>query len=212
MRKDHAANTELGRLGENISREWSSDPHPHKLLNALQLIKSDVPAGVEMLSKLAENGSSLAMMYLGDAYMKGKYGMRKDDDLGEYWLRRSAAGGSIEGAYILAWHLLRSGRTDEALAEYRRLSDLGYSPAQFVLGWQYYKGPAVQRDLPNAMYYLELADKSGHLHAGHWICHILMREHMGPLAWLRGLFKKMRLTIPFVRTMVSYPNSDRLRT
>jgi TPR repeat protein len=200
------------RLGENLSREWNADPHAPELWDSLQLIKSEPAAGLQMLSQLAEDGSSLAMMYLGEVYLHGRYDIGRDERLGEYWLRRSAEGGSLEGAFGLAWHLLNSGKSSEAFAEYRRLSELKYSPAQFALGWQYCSGIVVERDLVKALAYFRLAEEQGHLQAANQICRILMRPEMGPVSWLRGLIKKIALAIPFIKLAVNYPSSDRLRT
>lgn len=199
-------------LGENIAREWSEEAQAREVWEALQSVKADPPTGLEMLENLAQNDSRLAKMYLGDIYLKGRPGIPSNRDAGEYWLRRSAEEGSIEGAYGLAWHLLNSGRVDAALAEYQRLADLRYSPALFVLGWQYYKGNVVEKDIEKSLAYWELAEKEGHLHASRWICRVLMRDYGGALPWLRGFGKKIALTIPFVRTAASYPSSDRLRT
>lgn len=199
------------KLGENIAREWSEEPHAPELWDALQLVKSDPAAGIEALEHLAENGSSLAMMYLGDIYLKGKHSVPKSGDLGEAWLKRSARRGSIEGAYGLAWHLRSSDRPSAALAEYERLADLKYPPALFALGREYYKGELVERDLDKALFYFRLAEQQGHLYAAHQISHILMRENMSPFSWLHGVAKWIAMIIPFVRTNVNYPTSDRLR-
>lgn len=200
------------KLGENLTREWSEEPRAAELWDALKLIESQSWAGIELLEQFAESGSSLAMMYLGDVYLNARYGVCEDRDLGEYWLRRSADAGSIEGAYELAWHFLNSGKSDAALAEYLRLADLKYSPALFVLGWQYYKGTLVERNVEKALDYFRLAEQKGHLHAAHWSSHILMRKQMGPVSWMRGVAKRIALIIPFVRTWVNYPKSDLLRT
>ncbi|MEO6388811.1 MAG: tetratricopeptide repeat protein [Croceibacterium sp.] len=199
------------KLGENIAREWSEDAQATELRDALQIVATDAPSGLKMLEKLAANGSSLAKVYLGNIHLRGKHGVPEDGELGESWLRRSAEEGSIEGAYGLASCLLCSGRTDAAITKYQRLADLKYSPALFVLGWQYYRGEGVETNLEKSLFYFKLAEAEGHFHAAHWISHIYMRSNMGLLAWLRGLTKKIVLTIPFVRATVSYPSSDRLR-
>src|SRR5690348_6064851 len=112
-------------LGENLSREWDEDPRSAELWDALELAKSDTDPSVEALTRLAEDGSPLAMMYLGSAYVAGKYGLQKDRDVGEYWLVRSAAAGSIEAAHRLAVELLETGNPGEGMAEFRRLAEMG---------------------------------------------------------------------------------------
>ena len=199
------------KLGENISREWSEDIQAPELWDALQRVKSEAPAGLRSLERIAYEGSSLAQMYLGHMHIGGRHHLPEDVERGEYWLRRSAEGGSIEGAYLLAGYLLRSGRHDEAISRYKRLADLEYSPAMFVLGWQYHQGEAIEKNMDRAIFYFKQAEEKGHFFAAQWLSHIFMRSGMGPLTWLRGATKRIALTIPFVCAMVRYPNSDRLR-
>ena len=199
------------KLGENIAREWSEEPRGQELWEALQLIKSDPPAGLEKLTELAESGSTLAMGYLGNKYQRGRHGVPKDNDLCEYWLRRAATEGSIEGGYILAWHLVESDRTDAAIEEFQRLADRDYSPALYSLGRLYSGRYGVERDLKKALSYFSSAEEKGHLYASHQISQILMRESTNPLSWLRGLSKWMVKMIPYIKTSAEYPKSDRLR-
>nr|WP_166181108.1 SEL1-like repeat protein [Altererythrobacter segetis] len=196
-------------LGENLSREWDEDPRSPELWDALKLAKSCAEGSPEKLIQLAENGSPLAMMYLGSAYIVGKYGLHPDHDTGEYWLMRSAAAGSIEGAHRLAVHSIKAGNPSKGLAEFRRLADLGYSPALAALALEYDKGRFVDRDVNEALRYYRLAEKRGHLLASNQICFILMRWEMGPLSWARGLLKRMKLLIPFTVAYSKYPRSDR---
>ncbi|GAA4780862.1 hypothetical protein GCM10023219_31220 [Stakelama sediminis] len=200
------------KLGENIAREWDEEPRAPELWDALQQLKSDPMAGLDAMLYLAEAGSRLAMVYLGDIYLNAKHGVPKDVQRAELWLRRGAAEGSIEAGLGLAWLLLTSGRTDDALTEYQRIADLHHSPALFALGWQYYKGKDVAHDIQKALYYFERAKAEGHLHAANCICCIRMRPGIGLASWLRGMAGKIALTPRLMRTMFRYPNSDTLRS
>lgn len=140
-------------LGENIAREWAKEARATELWDALQLSKSDPSAGVAILRELAEGRSPLAMMYLGSAYARGKYGLTADPQLAEHWLQRSAEAGSLEGAYGLVWHLTRTGRTDAAIQQYERLGERGYPAAFYALGALFYNGKLVERDLARAYGY-----------------------------------------------------------
>jgi TPR repeat protein len=199
------------KLGENIAREWGGESQAPELWDALQLVKTAPPAGIEMLEQLANNGSCLAKVYLGDILIKGKHGVPEDRAAGESWLKRSADEGSVEGAYGLAWHFLNSGHTDAALTEYDRLADLGYPPALYALGALYYKGRVVERDLPKALHYFLRGEAVGHFYAANWAYRILMRGELGLRARFRGLAKMFVMFGPFLRTVLNYPNSDRLR-
>lgn len=199
------------KLGENIAREWVEDVRRSELWGALQLIKSDPVAGSESLRGLAEGGSSLAMVYLGSFYRSGKYGLPLDPELAEYWLRRSAAKGSVEGAYGHAYHLLKTGRASLAFEEFERLGDRGYAPAFHAIGAQLYKGEFVERDLARALQYFLRAESMGHLVATIWASRLLLRGQMGLRGRLRGLTRLARSFGPLAKTIGDYPNSDRLR-
>ncbi|MBC2667025.1 sel1 repeat family protein [Novosphingobium flavum] len=199
------------KLGENIAREWSEEPQAPALWKALQLVKCDPHTGIEALELLASDGSCLAKMYLGNMYLSGKHGVRQNLDVGEYWLRRSAEEGSIEGAYGLAWHLLNIGQTDAALAEYDRLSDLGYPPALYILGVHFYNGEIVERNLSKALQYFLRGEAKGHFFAAKWACRLQIRGEMGLCARFLSLAKMLALTPSFLRTVLTYPNSERLR-
>lgn len=199
------------KLGENIAREWSEEPRAPELWDALQLVKSDPAAGIEKLEQLANIGSCLAKMYLGDIRLNGKHGVPEDRAAGEYWLRRSTEEGSIEGGYGLAWHLINAEQTDAGLKVYERLAELGYPPALYALGVYYYRGEVVERSVAKALNYFLRGEAMGHFYAAKWACHILIRGEMGACARFRGFAKMLFLFLPFLRTVVNYPNSDRLR-
>lgn len=198
-------------LGENIAREWSDEPDAPGLWDALQVVKSDPSAGIATLECLANNRSRLAKVYLGDIHLKGKYGVPEDREAGEFWLGRSAQEGSTEGAFLLAWHLLKSGRHEVALAEFRRLADLGYSPASFAVGLLYYRREVVEHNRPLALRYFRQGEAQGHFYASNWACRIKIRGDLGLRERIAGAVKIIALLVPFLRTVWSHPNSDRLR-
>lgn len=199
------------KLSENHTREWNDDPNAPELWDALKLIKSHSSEGIAALTQLAEAGSGLAMMYLGDVYLRGKYGAPQDLDIGEHWLKRSAEMGSIEGAYGFAWYLRNSGKYDAAIAEYERLSDLKFSPASLALGLMYYRGLETEMDIDKALVYFRKSEKEGNLLAAKQISSIAMQFRMGPVSWCRGILKKIILFFPFIILATNFPNSDRLR-
>ncbi|MDB5581007.1 MAG: hypothetical protein JWR80_6183 [Bradyrhizobium sp.] len=197
--------------GENLTREWSEDPWAREIWHALQLIKADPPSGLAALEELAEAGSPLSMMHLGYIYLAGQFGVGKDLRLAEIWLRRSSNAGSVEGKFFLAKLLHIDGRPTEALSLYDQLASIGFAPATYNLGLQYYLGEVVKKDINKSLLYFEQADAAGHLHSRHWASHILMKDKQALSSWMRGLLKRLKLFIPMITTMRSYPASDRLR-
>lgn len=195
---------------ENLAREWGTDHQAPEIWDALQLMKVDAQSGLRDLMELAEGGSAISAMYLGHFYMTGQHGVDIDNDLGERWLRRSADMGSIEGGFRLAKYMQARDRDDEAMVLYRALSNNNYMPANFVLGVEYYLGEAVDKNAEISLEFFKKADAAGHLHAGHWVSYILMKDG-GVALWLRGVLKRLALFLPMMYYSVQYPNSDRLR-
>lgn len=195
---------------ENLAREWKEDGQAPDVWDALQLMEVDPQLGLGNLQVLAEGGSSIGAMYLGHIYMTGQYGVNIDRDLGEDWLQRSANMGSIEGCFRLAKYMHADGRDSDAVVLYKQMSDRGYMPANFILGVEYSLGEAVEKDAELSFYFFRKADAAGHLHARHWVSHILMKDG-SVLSWFRGILKKIVLFIPMMYYSIKYPNSDRLR-
>lgn len=196
-------------LGENIQREWDSEPLSGELWEALDAKKSNPATGLAMLTDLASGGSALAMMYLGHAYVT------ENDQasliLGEEWLKRSANAGSIEGHLQLAIHYQRQERWADAEAELRALAAQDYSPAMYALGHLLYAGHSGQKSVPEAIRYLKLARAAGHLPAMGLLSWIYRKEKFG----LRGRVIShwhCAAKIPSaIWYLWNYPNSDRLR-
>lgn len=195
-------------LGENISREWSKDINKCELFYALQIIKSDPQGGLDALKKLAEDGSSLSMMYLGDAYRGHREGIPKDQGAVEYWMERGAKAGSIEAAYIFADCLLKSGRELEAIAEYENLSKKDFSPAFYVLGHTLFYGRGeVHIDKEKAIEYLNNGKNLGHLYCRRMLALIMIFSKN----FFRGIFEMARTIPEKSRLKKESPGTDRLR-
>jgi hypothetical protein len=60
----------MAKLGENMQREWDEDHRAVEVWHVLQARKRDRDEGNAKLKDLAENGSALAMMYLGHDCVK----------------------------------------------------------------------------------------------------------------------------------------------
>jgi TPR repeat protein len=199
------------RIGENISREWDEEHCAPELWDALRQIKAEPHSGLLMLEALANDGSPLAMTYLGSIYMTGEHGLLKDHQLGERWLRRSAEAGSIEGRFGLAHYLSERQQRSDALVEYQRLAEMGYSPAIFVLGSSYWSGSIVGKDAQRAVRYFEDAARRGHIYAAVMNCYIEIRYGDGLWCRFRAIVNWSRMLGVGWTLKLRYPSSDRLR-
>ena len=199
------------RLGENIANEWDNEQFSSELWDALQLCERDALAGSQDLERLSRQGSALSMMFLGHALMTGRYGLEHKLNEGEYWLKESIKRGSIEARYVLAKELQANDRGREAVEQFEQLVRLGYAPAMYILGWKYYIGEFVEKDLEKAYDYFSIAHASGHLFGTLWVARILSRHCKGPLSKVRSVLIRARHIFTFVYLFANYPESDRLR-
>jgi len=200
------------RLGENLDREWAEDANADELWDAVNILDASPSIGKNQLEQLAQRGSAVAMMHLGDALIYGRCGIAANLKEGENWLLRSAEGGSVEGRFRLANFYVRQKRDREALSHWIKLADWGYSPAIFYLGYCHYHGLlGLEVNLEQAIRHWRLAHQSGHFHAGIWLAQTYETDRSGLLKRIAGFWIRLKLFIPFVWYWLRYPTSDRLR-
>lgn len=197
------------RMGENIQREWDNEPLARELWEALRVRKEDRLKGAALLTELASQGSTLAMMYLGDLYIRGSN--REEIEEGEKWLIRSADGGSIEGRYQLARHYCEERSWNEARAELQALAVAGYSPAMYALAQLLHRGDFGYKAVQDAIEYLRSAIAAGHLPSIALLSKIYRKEKFGLRVRMAAHWLCVTRIPALLKCTLSYPNSDRIR-
>ncbi|WP_338445675.1 tetratricopeptide repeat protein [Pelagerythrobacter marensis] len=200
------------RCGENLTREWKDERLAGQVWDALSLADSDAEAGLEKLTDLADQNSALSAYYLGDAFLFGRYGIPKNYDKAEQWLRKSASLGSVEGRFLLAQFLQGSDKPKRAIEHYEILANKKFSPATYSLAIQYLKGNLLKKDLNKAKHYFEMARQQGHLHSWHWLSFLQRTYGENVICRTKGLINLVLMSVPFIYYRVFRPESDRLRT
>jgi TPR repeat protein len=109
----------------------------------------------------ATTGNAQSQLYLGWAYVEGKI-VDKDDQEGSKWLELAANNGSLEAKFRLAL-LLLSQRNSEAINILIGLNSQGFFPAAYELGYCYYMGSCVDRNVEKAKDLWEKASIEGHV-------------------------------------------------
>ncbi|WP_428685234.1 tetratricopeptide repeat protein [Sphingopyxis sp.] len=196
-------------LGENLQREWDQEPQAPDLWEALKLIDEDRASGISKLTELSATGSALAMMYMGEILSREEG--ESSSDVAERWLLRSAEAGSIEGRFQLATHYERVRAGQRAIEEHKKLAEVGYAPAMYLLGSIFYSGTLVDRDIHKAVKFFEQAKNAGHLPAMGYLSWIYRSESFGWKSKLRAHWNCL-VKIPAVIWFVArHPHSDRMR-
>jgi TPR repeat protein len=197
------------RLSENLEREWDRERSALELWDAVHELDKDRASGVSTLERLAEEGSPLAMVYLGNAFWPEDGETTKD--LAEHWLRRAAEAGSLEGRYQLAKLFEWLGDGPRAVAEHRQSAQEGYGPSMYLLGRIFYAGRLVAQDIPQAVSYLERAKRVGHLPTLGLLAYIYRKEAFGLQRFVTAqcdCIAKFPIVIWYA---FRHPSSDRMR-
>jgi TPR repeat protein len=198
------------RQSENLAREWSEDPDAPEIWDALQHAISGKPRGLDELVSFAENGSTLAMIYVASAYLDGKYTALSDKGAGEYWLSKATAGGSVEAAYRQGARQLKANRVQDAIKTFESIEGK-YPPAGYALGLLFFEGKSQPRDIGRAKYHAVRSMKLGHLLAKDLVGRIAMIDKRSWHEWLKGL--RIRISTFFEVARVARQNleSDRIK-
>lgn len=197
-------------LGEQLALEWQQDPASQVVWEAMHAIESGKIEGKEELVKLGEMGSNVAKIYLGKYYLHGYYCFEKDVDAGLRWLESASQQGSVEAKFGLAQQRHYLGQICEAKRLYQELSEVNYSPAQYRLANILLQEPGEQSK-SEALKLLRKAETNGHMHAANKIANLYLQLIFGPTKWPVGLFKKICILAPFLKTGTQDPLSNKFR-
>lgn len=121
--------------------------------------------------------------------------------------------GSFEAGFHLGHMYMAIGSFAEGLETYTRLSDMGYAPAMYRLGYEYGYGDPSIRNVEKGEESWKRGARHGHFFAAYGIGNLLLRRRTirGFVeGWIRKL-ASLRLMPSFVSFRLTYPNSDRLR-
>ena len=107
-----------------------------------------------------------AMMRLVQRYLYGAEGVKRDDEKGLFWLKKTADlenPWSLHNLAVLYSNGTRLIEKDEAKAVsiYRKAALRGYAASQNNLGWHYYKGTGTPKNLQEAIYWITRSVEQG---------------------------------------------------
>lgn len=127
--------------------------------------KDNLPKYIRQMEEAAEAGSVYAMTYFGDAYYEGRYGLTKDLAKAVRWWKQAAAKGFPTAQYYMSYEY-RVGETGETDYGLSLMFALSASEHQFPrafrsIGFQYYYGEFVEKDLEKAKENFEKAVELG---------------------------------------------------
>ena len=166
---------------------WSDEPDLPRLRLAYLLLTTEPARGIAELTILADMGSFMSMIYLGDAY---SFGQNATKNLGEAekWYVRAISSGQPRAQYSLGRFYLELGRDVEARQAFIAGAASDYVPAIDFLGRMYAYGKGGEKNLEKAEELLKYAYKKGSLIAKGALGRVLIRSYFRPLRIIRGIW------------------------
>ncbi len=146
---------------------------------------SNPSAALKEMEGLAQRGSRLAMAYIADALLIGRF-YRQDLEKAEIWYRAVAEWGLARGIHGLGMVFREKGDFGSAAEEFGRAVSMNYGPSFNMLGLQYYRGDGVEMDLDKARDLFERGMKIGHFHSKRRLSWMLRGGKYGVLQTARG--------------------------
>jgi len=140
-------------------------------VSRLKFKVSDGSEKTEPLRPKADKGEAKAQFDLGFLHLYGDFyaHLNADQDLGMFWIRKSAAQGYAQAQDLMGCLLHRGGILAQDKAEavkwFRKAADQGDAYAQSNLGYCYYKGEGVAKDSVEAVRWFRLAAAAGEVKA-----------------------------------------------
>lgn len=200
----------MTKYQENIDREWSDEPFPQELFDAIKLQEHSPLEAISVFKELSEHGSILSLLYLGDAYANGR-GVESDVEIGLDYYERAGNFGSIEARHRIAYRKWCQDKHNETINILEDLSDLGFSPASYFMGLFYMSGNYINKDVTRSMEYFKSAERKGHLLAQRIVSIRLRSGEFGFFGRIMGYLKLVKLLPVFLYISLKKPDSDRVR-
>lgn len=181
---------------------------------ALAISKADATKGFRELRGLAERGLTQAMLYLGEAYHKGK-GARVDYAWAEQWYERAYQGGGCttkaHAAYGLGWLYRETGDPVRAYEAYQCGADYGNASCFRMLAAMRQQGLGCKQDINTARALLEKGADTGNVFASADLARLLISGHWGWRSRIAGFLLYWRTRWSAFSIALRNPKESRLR-
>src|ERR1700759_562646 len=112
-------------MKNEVTSAQYSEPDASALQRAYKLWRREPEKALDELRRLAERGSRMSMLYLGETFAKGR-GAFVDLGEAENWYRQAAELGSLFAYYSLGRMYLNEGRNDDAREAIQYAANMRY--------------------------------------------------------------------------------------
>jgi TPR repeat protein len=193
------------------SDEFQGEPDLAALSAAHELLKKEPERALPILAKVADEGSLLSMIYLGDAYRKG-IGVSVDIAEAKKWLRRATDAGSRVAPHQLGLVHLDLKEYQQAEEMFRLGASWHYLPSLYRLGVMFADGVGTTPQPVLAREFFESASSRGHVFAKRRLASMLLRGSGGSVNIPRGVWLFVSGFIDAITGAVSDPVGQPMRS
>lgn len=148
-------------MGSVQQKAESGDKHAQYQLALLHRSYGHFPEALEWLQKAAAQDYPLAQNELGNIYLEGRVGEKKDSNQAFAWYQKAAQGGYFDAINNLGYLYDLGKGTDQDHAKAAQLYELAASKgsirAMYNLGLLYQQGQGVEKDMVQAYKWFDLA-------------------------------------------------------
>lgn len=197
-------------MDTNKSNGWENEPDLDRLRLAHAQLTSNTEAGIQELSQLAELGSPMAMVYLGNIYRNG-IGVERNIETARRWFERACDLGSLIGIFNLGCLNYSVKKYSEAEKLFIEGAERKYIPSVYWLARIYYDKPPGWGRLWEARILLEEAQSCGHIWARRELATLYIRGIYGLSLIPRGIWLFFSGAKLFYLEHLRDPKSQKLR-
>lgn len=115
---------------------------------------------LELYKKAAEQGEVKSLVMLAQLYYNGQ-GVAQDKEEALRYAQQAVRMGELSGLMVIGLVEEDKGEVEKALECYRKVAEIGFTPAFMRLAQMYYNGKGVEKDLAEAKKWAEKADLAG---------------------------------------------------
>ena len=140
----------------------SAEEQMHEYVEGKKAVNNkDYAKAFEWFTKAADKGNTAAMIYWGDIYRYGWFGVAEDRAKGREWYLKAADKGNVKALSYIAHSYLGEKNYVKAREWFIKAADRGYVKSMKELGNMYKEGrDGIEKDIYKAReWYLKAADK-----------------------------------------------------